>query len=86
MIHLLIEDHPEHLFLSARKDSDLYPNHYFLLLQKLKQTARKLQATLEFVNMSDKNCAVQDFLASPLLSKRSILLPAPGKVNKCCST
>lgn len=64
MIDLLIEDHPQHLFLSTSQDSDLYPNHCFLLLQKLKQTARKFQETQEVVNMSpdqpEKNRAVQD--------------------------
>lgn len=71
MIDLLTEDHPQHLFLSTSQDSDLYPNRYFLLLQKLKQTARKFQEIHEFLNVSsdqpDKNCAVQEFLASSLL-------------------
>lgn len=83
MIDLLVEDHPQHLFLSTSQGSDLYPNRFFLLLQKLKQTARKFLESQEFLNMSldqpEKSCAVQDFLASPLLSKRSILSPAPGK-------
>lgn len=63
MTDLLIEDHPQHLFLSTSQDSDLYPNSYFLLLQKFLKSARRLQETQEVVNVSpdqpDKNRAVQ---------------------------